>query len=78
MNCFVLCSFVDNLKLEEHSKKQSKKLSGGTKRKVNSIIFSVLTFFDLKCFCTIAVTGTGIIWGGAAFLFLRWREDGVM
>lgn len=69
MNCFVLRSFVDNLKLEEHSKKQSKKLSGGTKRKVNSIIFSVLTFFDLKCFCTIAVTGTGIIWGGQHFCF---------
>ena len=38
MTSVMLCSFVENLKLEEHSNKNAKKLSGGTKRKVCNIL----------------------------------------
>ena len=41
---FIVSSFIENLKLEEHAKKHSKKLSGGTKRKVCTVILKIHVF----------------------------------
>jgi len=42
---FLFCSFIKNLKIDDYTDKQAKKLSGGTKRKViiqyHSVQFSI-------------------------------------
>lgn len=58
MTLALCCSFIESLKVQDHADKHSKKLSGGTKRKVRSLYEYFFCFFFL-CTSILKDTDTG-------------------